>query len=147
MQNNMQPIQILIAEDQETDAFFVEQAFGQSKVANVVHWVKDGQEVINFLQQTGQYHDKPRPHLIILDIKMPLKDGYETLTEIKGDQELCDIPVVVMSGSQASDDVERSYKHQANAYVPKSNGFEDMLDFVNAIEKFWFVKARLPQGE
>ncbi len=147
MQNNMHPVQILIADDQETDAFFVEQAFGQSKIENTVHWVKDGQEVIDFLRQDGGFSNTPRPHLIILDIKMPRKDGYETLAEIKGDESLRSIPVVMMSGSQAPDDVEKAYQGYANAYVPKSNGFEDMLDFVEAIEKFWFLKARLPQSE
>ncbi|MCB9983883.1 MAG: response regulator [Rhodospirillales bacterium] len=144
---NSEPIQILMAEDQETDAFFVEQAFAQSKIENVVHWVRDGQEVMDFLSGEGKYEQQPRPHLIILDIKMPRKDGMETLEEIKGDERLKDIPVLIMSGSQAPDDVLKAYKKHANAYVAKTNGFDDMLSFVEAVEKFWFMRARLPQAQ
>lgn len=143
--NNTSPIEILVAEDQETDAFFLQQAFGQSKIDVNVHWVKDGQEVMNFLNKQDTYSDKPRPDLIFLDIKMPRKDGHETLGEIKGNAGFKDIPVVMVSGSQAMDDVVKAYKTGCNAYVSKSNGFEDMINFVEAVEKFWFLKARLPQ--
>ena len=143
MSHNIQPIHILIAEDEETDAFFIEQAFGQSSVQNVVHWVKDGQEVMNFLSNSDD-EEQPRPHMIILDINMPGKNGHDVLAEIKENPELCDIPVVMMSSSNKTEDVIQSYKHHANAYVPKSNGFQDMTDFVSAMEKFWFMQARLP---
>jgi two-component system, chemotaxis family, response regulator Rcp1 len=143
---NSQPVEILIADDQESDAFFVEQAFGQSSVANNVHWVKDGQEVLDFLNLENGYDTVPRPHLIIMDIKMPRKDGIETLAEIKSSERHKDIPVIIMSGSHAMEDVISAYRLQANAYVPKANGFEDMIAFVGAVEKFWFLKARLPQG-
>jgi len=144
MQCHIEPIQILIAEDQETDAFFIEQAFGQAKVKNAVHWVKDGQETIEFLKKEGVFSEKPRPHLIILDINMPRKDGYQTLVEIKQHDDFKDIPVIMMSASQDPEDILKCYKNHANAYIPKNNGFEDMLEFVNAIEKFWFMKACLP---
>lgn len=144
-ENNIAPIQVLIAEDQETDAFFIEQAFGQAKIENQVYWVKDGQEVMDFLNHDGDYVDAPRPDLIFLDIKMPRKDGHETLQAIKTSSDLMEIPVIMMSGSQAMEDVIKSYRNHANAYVSKSNGFDDMLQFVESIEKFWFLKARLPQ--
>lgn len=143
--SNIPPIEVLIAEDQETDAFFVQQAFGQAKVQNNVHWVKDGQEVMDFLNKAGEYSSAPRPDLVFLDIKMPRKDGHETLKDLKGHSDFKDIPVIMMSGSQAMDDVQKAYKHYANAYVSKANGFDDMMQFVEAIEKFWFLKARLPQ--
>jgi CheY-like chemotaxis protein len=145
MLNNEQPVEILIADDQETDAFFVEQAFGQSTLTNNVHWVKDGQEVIDFLNQANGFEGRPRPHLIIMDIKMPRKDGIEALVEIKNSDRHKDIPVIIMSGSQAMEDVVAAYRTYANAYVPKANGFEDMIAFVSAVEKFWFLKAKLPQ--
>lgn len=145
IENNILPIKILIAEDQETDAFFIEQAFGQANLDNEVFWVKNGQEAIDFLKKCDGFSESPRPDLIFLDIKMPLKDGHETLIEIKTDDDLRDIPVIMMSGSQALDDVHNAYRNHANAYVSKSNGFEDMLQFVDAIEKFWFLKAKLPQ--
>ena len=147
MHNNTPPIEILIAEDEDTDAFFVTQAFGQAKIENNVHWATDGQKIMDFLHRCGEYADAPRPHLIILDIKMPNKDGYEVLAEIKGDEALCDIPVIIMSASHSSEDIVKAYKHHANAYVPKANGLENMMEFVNAIEQFWFMKARLPQTE
>lgn len=143
--NNIAPIRVLIAEDQETDAFFIEQAFGQAKIENEVFWVKDGQEVIDFLKKSGNFLDAPRPDLIFLDIKMPRKDGHETLSAIKTDPSFQEIPVIMMSGSQAMDDIVKAYRNHANAYVSKSNGFEDMLQFVESIEKFWFLNARLPQ--
>ena len=143
--NNVAPIRVLIAEDQETDAFFIEQAFGQAKIENQVFWVKDGQEVLDFLNNEGDFANAPPPDLIFLDIKMPRKDGHETLKAIKSSPDLKEIPVIMMSGSQAMEDIRKSYQNYANAYVSKSNGFEDMLQFVEAIEKFWFLSARLPQ--
>ena len=143
--NNNFPIRILLAEDQETDAFFIEQAFSQCKIESEFYWVKDGQEVIDFLEASDENATSPRPDLIFLDIKMPRKDGHETLTEIKANKKFADIPVIIMSGSQAKDDVSKAYKAQANAYVSKTNGFDDMLEFVEAVEKFWFARARLPQ--
>lgn len=145
LSNNIAPIRVLIAEDQETDAFFIEQAFGQAKIENQVYWVKDGQEVLDFLNNSGEYPDAPCPDLIFLDIKMPRKDGHETLAAIKTNPDFKEIPVIMMSGSQAMEDIKKSYQNYANAYVSKSNGFDDMLQFVEAIEKFWFSAARLPQ--
>ncbi len=144
MFNTSLPIQILVVDDQDADAFFIEQAFNQSQIENKVHKVKSGDEAISFLKKTGDHVEAPRPHLIILDLKMPQKDGHEILAEIKGDEEFRDIPIVVMSASLEESDVQAAYRNHANAYVPKCNGFEDMLDFVSAIEKFWFLKARLP---
>ena len=143
--HNMMPIEILVAEDEETDAFFVQQAFEQSKVKNNVHLVKDGQEAINFLTNTNGYEDAPKPHLIFLDIKMPRKDGHEALKEIKAIPELRHIPVIILSGSKAHDDVRKSYENFASAHVPKSSGFNDMLEFINCVESFWFSRAILPQ--
>lgn len=146
MEHNKQPIEILLADDQDTDAFFIEQAFSQSMITNNVHWVKDGQEVLDFLNGHNGHENKPRPHLIVMDIKMPRKDGMETLKELKAHAEHKDIPVIIMSGSQAMSDVKEAYANYANAYVSKSNGFEDMMALISAMEKFWFLKARLPQA-
>ncbi|MBL4804902.1 MAG: response regulator [Alphaproteobacteria bacterium] len=144
MLNTSLPIQILVVDDQDADAFFIEQAFNQSQIDNVVHKVTGGDDAISFLKREAPYEDKPRPQLIILDLVMPQKDGHEILAELKGDEQFCDIPIVVMSASMEESDVRSAYRNHANAYVPKCNGFEDMLDFVSAIEKFWFLKARLP---
>lgn len=144
MLNTSLPIQILIVDDQDADAFFIEQAFNQSQIENSVHKATSGDDAMDFLKKKGPHENAPRPHLIILDLQMPEKDGHAILGEIKGDADFCDIPVVVMSASLKEDDVKAAYKNHANAYVPKCNGFEDMLDFVNAIERFWFLKVRLP---
>ena len=147
MLNSSLPIQILVVDDQDADAFFIEQAFNQSQIENIVHQMKTGEEALSFLKKEAPYEDVKRPHLIILDLNMPEKDGHAILAEIKNDDDLCDIPVVVMSSSLNERDVRAAYKNHANAYVPKCNGFEDMLDFVSAIEKFWFLKARLPDDK
>lgn len=144
MYHNTQPIEVLIAEDEETDAFFVEQAFGQSKLNINVHWVKDGQEVLDFLHKSGEFQGAVRPHLVILDIHMPRKTGLEALEEIKSSENLRDIPVIVVSSSLDRADIDKAYKLHANAYMPKANGFESMSSFLSCIEDFWFVKARLP---
>ncbi len=143
---NQLPIIILLAEDEETDAFFAKQVFQKSAFENEIHYVKDGEEVISFLKQRDSYENAPRPDLVLLDIKMPRKDGHETLTEIKTDNSLRDIPVIVFSGSDSPEDVKKSYQNMANAHVPKSKGLKEMQEFVNAIETFWFAKARLPQS-
>ncbi|NCT41066.1 MAG: response regulator [Alphaproteobacteria bacterium] len=145
LKSNHLPIRILVAEDQETDAFFIEQAFAQSDVENQVFLVKDGQEVMDYLMQSVGNDSNPRPDLIFLDIKMPRKDGHETLREIKSQDDYKDIPVIIMSGSQAIDDIKKSYSNGANAYVSKTNGFDDMIELVEAVEKFWFLRAKLPR--
>lgn len=144
MSHNVQPIEVLIAEDEETDAFFVESAFGQSSLDINVHWVKDGQDVIDYLKNAGEFVGAPRPHLIIMDLNMPRKNGHDTLAEIKSDERFRDIPVIIVSGSTDEADIKMAYGLHANAYMPKSNGFEDMMEFIAAIEQFWFLKARLP---
>ena len=143
--NSSHPIQILVVDDQDADAFFVEQAFNQSQIKNEVHQVSGGEDALSYLYKKGEFKDAPRPHLIILDLTLPQMDGHEILKKIKSDVDFCDIPVVVMSASSDENDVLKAYQNHANAYVPKCNGFEDMLDFVSAIEKFWFLKARLPK--
>lgn len=141
------PIEILIAEDEETDAFFIQQAFAQAKHKNNVYVVKDGEEVMNFLNKSSGYEDKPAPNMIFLDINMPKKDGHQTLAEIKQSNKFKHIPVVIMSSSKAEKDVRKSYSNFACAHIPKSNGFPEMLDLVNSVDLFWFGKAILPKND
>jgi chemotaxis family two-component system response regulator Rcp1 len=140
-------INVLIAEDEETDAFFFEKALGQSKLDIKVHIVKDGQEVMDFLKRKEGFVDAPRPNFVIMDLNMPLKSGHDALAEIKGDEALRKIPVIVMSASTEQADIDMAYGLHANAYVPKTNGMEDMNRFVSSIEQFWFMQAILPQGD
>lgn len=139
-----QSIDILLAEDEDTDAFFFEQALGASAVPNSVHRVKDGQQAVDFLRRKGEHGQAPRPHIIFLDINMPRLDGYDVLREIKADEGLRDIPVIIISGSSDAGDIVKSYRNYAAAYVTKSKNLEDMSDLVKAVDSFWFQQARLP---
>ena len=144
---NKEPIEILFAEDEETDAFFVRQAFEQLEVKTNLHHVVDGQEVISFLKKEGQYEDMPTPHIILLDINMPRKNGHETLVEIKQMAEYKHIPVIMLSSSHDDADVHKSYSNHASAYVPKSTGFDDMVDLMKRVQDFWLMRSALPQGQ
>lgn len=139
-----QQIDILLAEDEDTDAFFFQQALCAFAVPNAVHRVKDGQQAVDFLRRQGEHGDAPRPHIIFLDINMPRRDGYDVLREIKADEALRDIPVIIISGSSDAADVRKSYSNHAAAYVTKSKNLEDMNALVKAVDSFWFQQALLP---
>ena len=139
--HNIAPIHILVAEDEETDAFFVKQAFERAEYQNIVHIVKDGEEVLRFLRQEEEHVEAVVPNIIFLDINMPRKNGHETLKEIKNSSEFCHIPVIIMSSSKAEKDVRESYRNFASAHIPKSNGLSEMLELVSSVDKFWFKRA------
>lgn len=143
---NLPPIEILAAEDEETDAFFLEQAFEQLEYKSNLHIVRDGQEVMEYLGRCVEDGAAPLPHIIFLDINMPRKNGHETLEEIKAHDTFRHIPVIMFSGSKAEDDVKRCYDNNACAYVPKAKSFGEMMEIVSRIEKFWFESVILPQG-
>ena len=144
---NATPIDILYAEDQEADRMFVQQAFLQVKTKINLHFVKDGEEAMAFLQRTGDFAGSLRPDLIFLDINMNGKNGPATLEAIRDDKALSHIPIIMLSGSALARDVESCYVRHANSYVSKPLTFPQMLDFVNAIENFWLLHAVLPQEE
>ncbi len=143
-QRNLEPIHILMAEDEKTDKLFAEQAFKHTKFKTNLTIVDDGQELMNYLRCEDPYRDCPTPHLILLDINMPRKNGQETLKEIKADEKFKHIPVIMFSGSNSADDIRESYTNYASAYMPKSLGFTEMLGFVKSIEDFWFARVHLP---
>ncbi len=140
-------INVLIADDLETHSFFLQSSFSQSKLDVRVHSVVDGQAVLAFLNKEGEYKDAPRPNLIMLDLNMPKKSGYDVLKEIKGSAALCQIPVIVMSSSTNQGDIDKAYSLHANAFVSKINAMNDMKSFINSIEQFWFMQAVLPYVE
>ncbi len=115
-----------------------------SKVLNEIQWVPDGVEALAYLRRQGKYANAPRPNLIFLDLNMPRKDGREVLREVKADTDLRRIPIVVMTSSQAEEDIARAYDHHANCYVRKPIDFAQFHEVVKSIETFWFATVELP---
>jgi two-component system, chemotaxis family, response regulator Rcp1 len=142
--NAAHPVQILIVEDNAADARLVREVMRDSKILNEISWVADGVEALAFIRHEGKYAAAPRPNLIFLDLNMPRKDGREVLREIKADPDLRRIPVVVMTSSQAEEDVARAYDMHANCYVRKPIDFDQFHSVVKTIENFWFDTVELP---
>jgi CheY-like chemotaxis protein len=139
-----EPVEILLAEDNPGDAKLTRKALEQGNIINNLHVVTDGVEALQYLRQEGEYSDKPRPDLMLLDLNMPRKDGREVLEEIKTDAELRRLPVVVMTSSEAEEDIVQSYDLHANAYLTKPIDFDGFLDVVGSIEEFWLSVVKMP---
>jgi two-component system, chemotaxis family, response regulator Rcp1 len=137
-------IQILIVEDSPSDAFIVREALKQAKEPSEVHSVSDGVEAMEFLHRRGQYASVPRPDVILLDLNLPRKDGRELLAEIKTEEKLKSIPVIVLTSSAADQDVSRAYSLHANCYLTKPADFREFKEMIQAIENFWFKNVTLP---
>jgi chemotaxis family two-component system response regulator Rcp1 len=138
------PIEILLVEDNPGDARLAWEAIREARVPNNLRWVTDGVEAISFLRREGRFSDAQRPDLILLDLNLPRKDGREVLAEIKGDERFRCIPVVVLTTSEADEDVLNAYHLNANCYISKPVGLEQFLKVVNAIENFWLTVVKLP---
>jgi two-component system response regulator len=138
------PIEMLLVEDSPTDVLLIEEAFAVSKVDNVLYTVKDGVEAIAFLRRQGKYHDAPRPSLVLLDLNLPKKDGRELLLEIKTDEDLKRIPVIILTTSDDHNDIVECYGRQANCYIVKPVDFNRFAEVVRDIEGFWFRIVTLP---
>jgi CheY-like chemotaxis protein len=141
---NAKPIEVLLVEDDPGDTLMITEAFEDNKVRNRLTAVTDGVEALDYLRREGKYADAARPDLILLDLNLPRKDGREVLADIKGDEELSTIPVVVLTTSQAEEDVLRSYKLHANAYVTKPVDFERFIQVVRQIDEFFVTVVKLP---
>jgi CheY-like chemotaxis protein len=139
------PVEILLAEDNPGDITLTKKALERNKLANNLHVVTDGVEALEFLRQEGEYTDKPRPDLILLDLDMPRKDGRDVLEELEDDDDLRRIPVVVLTSSEAEEDIAKSYQLNANAYVTKPVDFDGFSEIVNRIENFWFKIVTFPE--
>ena len=140
------PIEILLVEDSSTDVMLAEEALEAAKMRNNLHVVKDGVEAMAFLRKEGKYANMPRPDLMLLDLNMPRKDGREVLSEVKADDNLKTIPVVVLTTSPAQEDVLKAYGLHANCYISKPVDFEQFMNVVQAIDQFWFTVVTLPTG-
>lgn len=139
------PIDILLVEDNPGDAELTREALVDSKLLSRLHVVRDGVDALAFLRQEGAYVQAPRPDLILLDLNLPRKDGRAVLTDIKADPALRLIPVVVLTSSQAEEDVARAYELSANCYVSKPVGLEQFMTIVRSIEQFWLTVVKLPR--
>src|SRR5271165_3202936 len=140
------PIDILLVEDSPSDVRLTREALKEAKVLNTLHVAQDGVAALDFLRREGQYAGSPEPHLILLDLNLPKKDGREVLAEIKQDERLKRIPVVVLTTSRAEEDIVRSYNLHANAYVTKPVDLTQFLEVIRAIEAFWLAVVTLPPG-
>ena len=140
----MEVIDVLLVEDDPGDVLLIEEAFADNKVRNRLHTVSDGVEAMAFLRNEDGYADAVRPDLVLLDLNLPRKDGREVLAEVKGDEALQHIPVVVLTTSKAEEDVLRSYKLHANAYVTKPVDFERFIEVVRQIDEFFVTVVKLP---
>jgi CheY-like chemotaxis protein len=142
--NPVQPIEVLLVEDDPGDELMTREAFEDNKIRNTLHVVRDGQEALDFLYRRGAYGDAPRPDLILLDLNLPRYDGRQVLEQIKQDPELSLIPVVVLTTSSAEEDILRSYKLHANAYVTKPVDLDQFIAAVRQIDEFFVTVVRLP---
>jgi CheY-like chemotaxis protein len=141
----MMAVEILLVEDNPGDVRLTREAMKEARVSTRMHVVPDGAEAMAFLRGEGRYAGKPRPDLILLDLNVPRKNGLEVLAEIKGDDRLKRIPVVVLSSSQAETDILESYNHHANCYIAKPADLDRFLEVVRAIETFWLSIVKLPK--
>jgi CheY-like chemotaxis protein len=140
-------ITILMADDDQDDCLLVKDAFVQSRLANDLHFVANGEELMDYLYHRGAYADRahhPQPGLILLDLNMPRKDGREALHEIKSDPDLRSIPVVVLTTSKAEEDIVRSYDTGANSFITKPVTFEGLVDLIKSLGEYWFEIVELP---
>jgi CheY-like chemotaxis protein len=138
-------IDILLVEDDDGDILMTREAFEHYKIRNKLHVVNDGEQAMRFLRQVGEYADAPRPGLILLDLNLPRRDGREVLAELKDDPELRVIPVVVLTTSEAEEDILRSYRLHANAYVSKPVDFDRFIEVIRQIDDFFVTVVKLPQ--
>jgi CheY-like chemotaxis protein len=141
---NSRPIEILLVEDNPGDARLTQEALREGKIRNNLHHVKDGVEALAFLRREGSYADAPKPDLMLLDLNLPRKDGRQVLSEMKADARLRTIPVVVLTTSEAENDIVKSYELHANCYITKPVDLEKFIEIVRAIEDFWLAVVTLP---
>jgi len=140
-------VTILMADDDEDDCMLAHEALAESRLANDLHFVRDGEELMDYLYRRGKYVDSrssPRPGLILLDLNMPKKDGREALKEIKADPSFRQIPIVVLTTSKAEEDIYRSYDLGANSFITKPVTFASLVEVMKTIGKYWFEIVELP---
>jgi CheY-like chemotaxis protein len=139
-----QVVDVLLVEDDDGDVLMTREAFEHYKIRNTLHVVRDGEQALQFVRRAGDYADAPTPGLIMLDLNLPRRGGLEVLNELKSDPELRVIPVVILTTSQAEEDILRSYSLHANAYVTKPVDFDRFMDVIRQIDNFFITVVKLP---
>lgn len=149
MSKRSDPIAILMADDDLDDQMLAREALVEARLANDLYFVKDGQDLLDYLHNTGKYAEQPvpRPGLILLDLNMPKKDGRQALKEIKEDANLRRIPIVVLTTSDAEEDILRTYELGVNSYIKKPVTFEGLVEVMKSLGKYWFEIVELPKDE
>lgn len=150
MTNQGTPITILMADDDEEDRMLTKEAFEEVKLVNALRFVKDGEELMDYLYQKGSYsnpENAPRPGLILLDLNMPKKDGREALKEIKGDPKFRQIPIVVLTTSKSEEDIYRTYDLGVNSFITKPVSFASLVAIVKTLSEYWFEIVELSAGK
>jgi CheY-like chemotaxis protein len=147
MEEKKRSVVILMADDDEDDRLMAKEAFAEVKLLNDFHTVEDGEDLMDYLHRRGKYVDprfSPRPGIILLDLNMPKKDGREALREIKADPSLRHIPIVVLTTSKAEEDILRSYDLGVNSFIIKPVTFDQLIDIMKTLTKYWFEIVELP---
>lgn len=139
-------VEILLIEDNSGDVRLTIEALKEQQINNNLHVVNDGEEALAFLRNEGAYAAAPRPHLIFLDLNLPKRHGREVLAEIKNDERLKRIPVIVLTTSKSDEDIAKSYDLHANCYIIKPADFERFVEIIHSIKEFWFSVAVLPDS-
>jgi CheY-like chemotaxis protein len=135
---------ILLVDDNPDDIMIAKRAFEKSNIHNKIYVTHDGEEAIHFLRKKGKYKDVPTTGLVILDLNMPKVDGFEVLETIKGDDQLKSIPIIVLTSSSRPEDIERAYKLGCNSFIVKPVRFEDFVEAVMEIKRYWLSLSKLP---
>jgi chemotaxis family two-component system response regulator Rcp1 len=145
--NQQRPIEILLVEDNPGDVRLTQEVFKEGKVRNQLNVAWNGEEALAYLRRQGRFVGAPRPDVILLDLNLPRKGGKEVLAEIKADPKLRCIPVVILTTSQADQDISESYNQHANCYIVKPVDLDHFINVVRTIEGFWLQIVKLPPGE
>lgn len=141
----LQPIELLLVEDNEDDIVLIQEAFGEARLVNVIHVVRDGEEALAYLRKKPPYQAAATPGLVLLDINMPKKDGFQVLEEMKANGHLRQVPVIMLTTSDRDEDVTRSYKNGASSYIRKPVDFHSFCRLVEHFEIYWALVAKLPE--
>ena len=145
----MNEIRVLLIEDNYAHAALIEHCFASQFFTNTIYHVTDGQQALDYLYQRGLYANKcqsPRPHLILLDLRLPKMNGLDVLTRLKTDEALCNIPVVILTTSESDADIEAAVARNANAYVVKPSDFDQFQRLIDELQSFWLFWNRIPAG-